>query len=88
MPLRRLRLLPGLMVAAETVPGDFAMRGGAALGHRPLSVDAVMMGMANVDADMAAVAARDGALRLPVAMLYGRNDQVAALRRTASMSAR
>lgn len=88
MPLLGLRLLPGMMVAAETVPRDLVMRGGAALGDRPLSVDAVMLGMANVDADMAAVAARDGALRLPVAMLYGCDDQVAVLRRTASVSAR
>lgn len=35
-----------------------------------------MLEMASVDDNMAAVAARYGSLRLPVAMLYGRDDQV------------
>ncbi|RZL72765.1 MAG: alpha/beta hydrolase, partial [Sphingomonas sp.] len=66
----------GKIFAPESVPADFATRGGAALGNRPMSVDAAMLEMASVDDDMAAVAARYGSLSLPVAMLYGRDDQV------------
>jgi pimeloyl-ACP methyl ester carboxylesterase len=64
----------GKIFAPEPVPADFATRGGAALGNRPMSVDAAMLEMASVDGDMAAVAARYGSLSLPVAMLYGRDD--------------
>jgi len=66
----------GKIFAPEPVPGDFAIRGGAALGNRPMSVDAAMLEMASVDDDMAVVAARYGSIKLPVAMLYGSDDQV------------
>lgn len=62
--------------APEPVPDDFATRGGAALGNRPGSVDAVLLEVASVDADLSAIAARYPELRVPVAILYGRDDQV------------
>ncbi|RZM37567.1 MAG: hypothetical protein EOP67_00590 [Sphingomonas sp.] len=58
------------------MPADFATRGGAALGNWPIQVDAAMLEMASVDDNMAVAAARYGSLRLPVAMLYGHDDQV------------
>lgn len=66
----------GKIFAPEAVPADFATRGGAALGNRPMSVNAAMLEMASVDRDMAAIASRYGSIEMPVAMLYGRDDQV------------
>ncbi|SFP45435.1 alpha/beta fold hydrolase [Sphingomonas rubra] len=66
----------GKIFAPEAVPADFATRGGAALGNRPMSVNAAMLDMASVDRDMAAIASRYGSIEMPVAMLYGREDQV------------
>ena len=62
--------------APDPVPTDFATRGGAALGDRPMSVEAALVELASADADLAAISARYPMLTLPVAMLYGRDDQV------------
>jgi pimeloyl-ACP methyl ester carboxylesterase len=64
----------GKVFAPEVMPADFATRGGAGLGDRPVSVEAAMVELASADADLAAIAGRYGSLTLPVAMLYGRED--------------
>ena len=62
--------------APDPVPADFAIRGGAVLGDRPMSVEAALVEVASADHDLAAIAARYPALTLPVALLYGHDDQV------------
>lgn len=62
--------------APEPVPADFATRGGAALGNRPRSVDAALLEVSSVDADLSKIAARLAGINIPVAILYGRDDQV------------
>ena len=62
--------------APDPVPEDFATRGGGALGDRPISMNAATVELASADEDIAAIVARYGALNLPVALLYGREDQV------------
>ena len=62
--------------APDPVPEDFATRGGGALGDRPISMNAATVELASADKDIAAIVARYGELNLPVALLYGREDQV------------
>lgn len=62
--------------APDPLPADFATRGGAALGDRPVSVNAALVELASADADLAAIADRYNTLTLPVTLLYGRDDQV------------
>lgn len=62
--------------APDPVPDDFATRGGGALGDRPVSMNAALVEVASADKDIAAIADRYAALDLPVALLYGREDQV------------
>ncbi|MGI4730898.1 MAG: epoxide hydrolase family protein [Janthinobacterium lividum] len=66
----------GKIFAPDPVPSDFATRGGGLLGDRPVSVNAALVELASADHDLAAIAARYGSLTLPVALLYGRDDQV------------
>ncbi|TXC69581.1 alpha/beta fold hydrolase [Sphingomonas ginsenosidivorax] len=70
------RLRWGKIFAPDPVPTDFAIRGGGALGDRPVSVNAAMVELASADADLAEIAARYQALTIPVALLYGRDDEV------------
>ncbi len=62
--------------APDPVPDDFATRSGGALGDRPVSMNAALVEVASADADIAAIVNRYTALELPVALLYGREDQV------------
>ena len=66
----------GKIFAPDAVPSDFAIRGGGALGDRPMSVNAALVELASADQDLAAIGARYGSLTMPVALLYGREDQV------------
>ncbi len=66
----------GKIFAPDAVPPDFAIRGGGALGERPMSVNAALVELASADRDLAAITARYRLLTLPVALLYGRDDQV------------
>lgn len=62
--------------APDPVPDDFATRGGGALGDRPVSMNAALVEVASADTDITAITDRYAALELPVALLYGRDDQV------------
>lgn len=64
--------------APDPVPGDFATRGGGRLGDRPVSINAALVELASADVDLAAIASRYAALTIPVALLYGREDEVIA----------
>ncbi|WP_174298242.1 epoxide hydrolase family protein [Sphingomonas bacterium] len=66
----------GKIFAPDLVPSDFATRGGGMLGDRPMSVNAALVELASADQDLAAISARYRSLTLPVALLYGRDDQI------------
>ncbi len=68
----------GKIFAPDPVPADFATRGGGALGDRPVSVNAALVELASADVDLDAIAGRYGALTIPVALHFGREDQVIA----------
>jgi len=62
--------------APDPVPADFALAGGGALAVRPKSYMAGSFELRTVPAEMAALTARYGTMRVPVAILYGRSDAV------------
>jgi len=62
--------------APDPVPGDFATRGGGLLAIRPQSYQAGAFELSIAERDMAAIAARYGALDLPVSILFGREDNL------------
>jgi pimeloyl-ACP methyl ester carboxylesterase len=62
--------------APDPVPADFALAGGGALALRPKSYMAGSFELRTVPAEMAALTARYGEIRVPVAILYGRSDAV------------
>ncbi len=64
--------------APDPVPADFATRGGSGLGDRPVSVNAALVELASADVDLTAIVSRYADLTIPVALLYGRDDQVIA----------
>ena len=62
--------------APDPVPADFGIRGGGALSLRPKSYMAGSFEIRAAPVEMTKLAERYGALRLPVAILYGREDRV------------
>ncbi|WP_239016943.1 alpha/beta fold hydrolase [Sphingomonas ginkgonis] len=66
----------GKIFAPDPVPADFATRGGGALGDRPVSVNAALVELASANEDLIAIVRLYGSLKLSVALLYGREDQV------------
>jgi pimeloyl-ACP methyl ester carboxylesterase len=62
--------------APDPVPADFATRGGGALALRPKSYMAGSFELLQVRDEVAALVARYRDMRLPVAILFGRQDQV------------
>jgi len=62
--------------APDPVPADFATRGGGALAVRPASYMAGSFELRHARADMARLVPRYARMRLPVAILYGRQDNV------------
>ncbi|MEG3168404.1 alpha/beta hydrolase [Sphingomonas sp. LB3N6] len=68
----------GKIFAPDPVPADFATRGGGGLGDRPVAVNGALLELASADVDLAAIVSRYPELTIPVALLYGRDDQVIA----------
>lgn len=62
--------------APDPVPADFPTRGGGALALRPKSYLAGSFELEHAPGDMAKLVSRYGEMRLPVAILYGRQDNV------------
>jgi pimeloyl-ACP methyl ester carboxylesterase len=62
--------------APDPVPADFGTRGGGALALRPKSYMAGSFELQHAPIDMATLVPRYGALRVPVHILYGRQDNV------------
>ena len=62
--------------APEPVPADFGVRGGGVLALRPGNLNAASFEMSAAMEEIPALVARYGEIRMPVAILYGREDQV------------
>ncbi|NIJ21460.1 pimeloyl-ACP methyl ester carboxylesterase [Sphingomonas naasensis] len=62
--------------APDPVPADFALAGGGALALRPKSYLAGAFEVNAAPGEMAALVARYGEMRVPVAILFGRSDAV------------
>ncbi len=60
----------------DTAPADFAVAGGGRLGLRPWTFYATSCDMVAVNEDLPGMAERYGALRMPVAVLFGRDDRI------------
>jgi len=60
----------------ETAPADFATRGGALLGLRPGAFLAASSDVRAVQAELPALQARWRELRLPLRVLYGKDDRI------------
>jgi len=65
----------------DAVPKDFRVKGGGLLGLRPRSFYAASTDMMAIPEDLSTMEARYSALRMPVAVLYGQQDQVLDFRR-------
>lgn len=74
--LRKGRETAAAIFAPDQVPADFALAGGGALAVRPKSYMAGSFEIQAAPTEMAALVARYGAVRVPVAILYGRSDAV------------
>jgi pimeloyl-ACP methyl ester carboxylesterase len=62
--------------APEPVPADFAIAGGGALALRPSNIEAATGDLQLARTDAEEMVGRYGALKLPVAILYGREDNI------------
>jgi pimeloyl-ACP methyl ester carboxylesterase len=62
--------------APDPVPHDFSTRGGGLLGLRPGQFLAAAEDMGALPAQLPAYSRRYGELRMPVAVLFGRNDRI------------
>lgn len=65
-----------MVFAPEPVPGDFSIKGGGALALRPGNVYAAIFEMQAAADEMTGIAARYGDLKLPVSILYAREDNI------------
>lgn len=65
----------------DAVPKDFRVKGGGLLGLRPASFYAASTDMLAIPDDLPTMEARYPLLRMPVAVLFGRQDQVLDVRR-------
>lgn len=74
--LRKGQETAAAIFAPDPVPADFALAGGGALALRPKSYIAGAFEVQAAPGEMAALVARYGAMRVPVAILYGRSDAV------------
>ena len=60
----------------EPVPDTFLSEGGGALGFRPAAFEGASADLAEAEEGMAEIVAGYGALRMPTAILYGREDNI------------
>ncbi|HTA57838.1 MAG TPA: alpha/beta hydrolase [Candidatus Baltobacteraceae bacterium] len=74
--IRRGKAILDAIFSPDIAPADFPIRGGGILGLRPRSFYNTSLEMRAVNLDLWAMAARYASLRVPVRILYGKNDQV------------
>jgi len=60
--------------APEPAPDDFGVRGGGLLALRPRNMDFAASDLLAAHAEMPGLSSRYGTIRLPVSILYGRDD--------------
>ena len=70
------RAILDIVFGPDPVPGDFATKGGGLLGLRPRSFYAASSDMMAVPGELPAMESRYASLRLPVDVLYGREDRI------------
>jgi pimeloyl-ACP methyl ester carboxylesterase len=66
----------GEVFGPEAVPADFAIRGGGALGLRPIAFYNTATDLMAVGEDMPAIVQRYASIGYPIGMLYGRGDRL------------
>jgi len=74
--VRRSRATLDQVFGPEAVPPDFATRGGGLLSLRPASFLAASTDLQAVAAQLPALEARYGALRLPLGIMFGKQDRI------------
>jgi pimeloyl-ACP methyl ester carboxylesterase len=74
--IRRGKAVLDAIFSPDIAPADFPIRGGGILGLRPGSFYNTSLEMRAVNLDLWAMADRYASLRVPVRILYGKNDQV------------
>ena len=70
------RAVLGQIFGPDTVPNDFAIRGGGLLSLRPSQFIAASRDLQALQAHMPALAAHYGGLRIPIRVLFGRSDRI------------
>lgn len=74
--IRRGKAILDAIFSPDFAPADFPIRGGGILGLRPRSFHNTSSDMRAVNLDLGKMVARYSSLRVPVRILYGRDDQV------------
>lgn len=70
------RAVMDVVFGPDSVPRDFAMKGGGLLGLRPRSFYAASSDLMAIAGDLSSMENRYAGLRLPVDVLYGREDRI------------
>ena len=70
------RAILDIVFGPDPVPGDFATKGGGLLGLRPRSFYAASSDLMAIADELPAMETRYASLRLPVDVLYGREDRI------------
>jgi pimeloyl-ACP methyl ester carboxylesterase len=65
-----------MVFGPESVPSDFATRGGGLLGLRPSHFVAASTDLAAIPTDLEGMTQRYATMRLPVSIVYGRDDRI------------
>jgi pimeloyl-ACP methyl ester carboxylesterase len=65
-----------MVFGPESVPSDFATRGGGMLGLRPSHFVAACTDLAAIPTDLEGMTQRYATMRLPVSIIYGRDDRI------------
>lgn len=76
MAIRRRRQVLDVVFGPEAVPADFPIRGGGALGLRPSHFVAASRDLVALEEVLPQMQQRYTDLRLPVRILYGRDDRI------------
>jgi pimeloyl-ACP methyl ester carboxylesterase len=74
--IRRGKAILDAIFSPDPAPADFPIRGGGILGLRPKSFYNTSSDMRAVNLDLWAMTGRYASLRVPVRILYGKNDEV------------
>jgi pimeloyl-ACP methyl ester carboxylesterase len=76
LTLARRRAILERVFGPDPVPADFDLRGGGLLGARPSHFVGASTDLAAVEADLPEMAGRYPSMRVPVGVLYGRDDRI------------